>query len=67
VQSNVPKAQDGPIDPVCGMTVDIQVAGAKGLHSRHQDVDYWFCGRGCKLDFDEQPERFLDPAYRPSM
>ena len=27
----------------------------------------FFCGRGCKLDFDEDPERYLDPGYVPRM
>ena len=58
----------GPvIDPVCGMTVDPPTALEKGLHSHHADTDYYFCGKGCKLDFDEDPQRYLDPAYRPSM
>ena len=55
------------IDPVCGMTVQIVEATARGLHSRHEDQDYFFCGRGCKLDFDEDPGRFLDPSHTPSM
>jgi YHS domain-containing protein len=28
---------------------------------------YWFCGRGCLLEFRDDPERFLDPDYKPSM
>jgi YHS domain-containing protein len=55
------------IDPVCGMSIAPEVARARGLHSRHHDVDYLFCGRGCKLDFEEDPERYLDPGYVPSM
>lgn len=55
------------IDPVCGMTVDIPAAIAKGLQSSHGGKEYVFCGRGCKLDFEEDPERFLDPGYVPSM
>jgi YHS domain-containing protein len=54
-------------DPVCGMTVQVPDAVAKGLYSRHEDQDYVFCGRGCKLDFDEDPDRYLDPLYVPSM
>jgi Cu+-exporting ATPase len=54
-------------DPVCGMDVEPRAATAKGLHSNHEGQDYYFCGRGCKLDFDEGPERFLDPSYVPSM
>ena len=55
------------VDPVCGMTVDPETARAKGLHSTHDGVDYYFCGKGCKLDFDENPQQYLDSAYVPSM
>lgn len=58
---------DASIDPVCGMTVDPETADAKGLHSVYGGVDYRFCGKGCKLEFDEDPERYLDPGYVPSM
>jgi YHS domain-containing protein len=49
------------------MTVVPAVAIEKGLHVSRQGIDYSFCGKGCKLDFIEDPERFLDPAYVPSM
>lgn len=55
------------IDPVCGMTVDPDVARANGLHSTYMGTDYFFCGRGCKLDFKEDPERYLDPSHVPGM
>jgi YHS domain-containing protein len=55
------------IDPVCGMTVEPEGARSKGLHSNYQGTDYFFCGKGCKLDFDEDPEHYLDPGYTPSM
>jgi YHS domain-containing protein len=54
-------------DPVCGMTVDRQVARAKGLVLDEEGVEYGFCGKGCLLDFGDDPERFLDPAYTPAM
>ena len=54
-------------DPVCGMTVEPGGARSKGLHSYYTGTDYFFCGKGCKLDFDEDPERYLDPGYVPSM
>ena len=66
-------AGDGPpgqrpvVDPVCGMVVEPEGARAKGLHSSYQEHDYFFCGKGCKLEFDEDPGRYLDPAYVPSM
>ncbi len=55
------------IDPVCGMTVHLDDARSKGLGFEYQGVGYGFCGRGCRLDFEERPEHFLDPAYTPSM
>ena len=61
-----PDATTG-VDPVCGMSVDRATARARGLISDHSGVEYVFCGRGCKLDFDEDPGRFLEPDYRPTM
>ena len=55
------------IDPVCGMSVEPGRAKAAGLHSAHAGADYYFCGNGCKLDFDEEPGRYLDPSSQPSM
>jgi YHS domain-containing protein len=55
------------LDPVCGMRVVPAEAMSRGLHSRHAGTDYSFCGRGCKLEFDENPGRFLAPGYVPSM
>ena len=54
-------------DPVCGMTVEPEAARAKNLHSAYKGSDYYFCGKGCKLEFDEDPVRYLDPAHVPSM
>ena len=54
-------------DPVCGMEVNREVAAAQDLTSDHEGATYFFCGRGCKLDFDEDPARFLDPSYEPHM
>jgi YHS domain-containing protein len=55
------------VDPVCGMTVEPEIARQKGLHSIREGTDYFFCGQGCKLEFDDDPERFLQPSYVPSM
>jgi YHS domain-containing protein len=54
-------------DPVCGMTVEIEGAKQKGLATTYDGHDYVFCGRGCYLDFRENPETFLMPGYRPAM
>ncbi len=55
------------IDPVCGMTVERATAESRGLYGRYGGSDYHFCGKGCKLEFEEDPERFLDASYVPSM
>ena len=55
------------IDPVCGMTVEPDAARARGLHSSYHGREFFFCGKGCKLEFDDDPERYLDPSYVPSM
>ena len=54
-------------DPVCGMDVNREIAKAQGLSSEHEGQTYYFCGKGCKLDFDEDPAKYFDPSYRPSM
>ncbi|MFN8520273.1 MAG: YHS domain-containing protein [Chloroflexota bacterium] len=49
------------------MNVEIATARERGLTSRHADRDYYFCGRGCKLEFDDGPDAYLAPDYMPSM
>ena len=59
--------QASATDPVCGMTVNVADAEASGLASEHDGQTYYFCGKGCKLEFGDDPARFLDPGYTPSM
>lgn len=51
-------------DPVCGMEVDTKTSH---LSHDHDGRTYWFCGKGCLLEFRDDPERFLDPGHVPSM
>lgn len=52
------------IDPVCGMKVQMATA----QHTAEYDGRTWyFCGKGCRLDFEDDPQRFFDPDYVPSM
>ena len=55
------------VDPVCGMEVNPEIATALGLSSEHEGQTYYFCGKGCKLDFDEDPARFFEAGYQPHM
>jgi Cu+-exporting ATPase len=52
------------IDPVCGMQVAIETAQHT---TEYQGTTYYFCGKGCKLDFEDDPERILAPDYEPHM
>jgi Cu+-exporting ATPase len=51
-------------DPVCGMEVD---PAASSLSLEHDGTTYWFCGKGCLLEFRDDPQTFLAPDYVPSM
>jgi Cu+-exporting ATPase len=51
------------IDPVCGMEVDTQTA----QWTAEQDGQtYYFCSKGCMLDFKDGPQQYLDPSYTPA-
>jgi Cu+-exporting ATPase len=43
-------------DPVCHMDIDPATAAGS---SEHEGTTYYFCSRGCKLDFDEDPAAVL--------
>ncbi len=51
-------------DPVCGMDVDTEMSQ---LSLEHEGRTYWFCGRGCLLEFRDDPAKYLDRDYQPSM
>jgi Cu+-exporting ATPase len=52
------------IDPVCGMEVDTTTSQLK---LEHNGKTYWFCSRGCLLDFRDDPDKYLDRDYSPKM
>ena len=43
-------------DPVCKMEVDPRKAAAQ---SNHQGQMVYFCAVGCKVKFDQAPEKYL--------
>jgi Cu+-exporting ATPase len=49
-------------DPVCGMDVDTETSR---LSFEHAGQTFWFCGKGCLLEFKDDPAKFLDPSYEP--
>ncbi len=52
---------------MCGMRVDPETARARGLTLIHDGREYVFCGKGCLLEFRDDPASFLDPRHLPSM
>jgi YHS domain-containing protein len=52
------------IDPVCGMQVDPTTSL---LSYDYEGTTYWFCSKGCLLEFKDDPGKYLDPDYVPSM
>lgn len=50
------------IDPVCGMTVDVDRAEAAGLLLEFDDRTYGFCRDGCRRAFLEEPMTFVAQA-----
>jgi len=44
------------IDPVCGMTVAITPTAIRAEHAGHT---FYFCASGCKVDFLNDPHRYL--------
>jgi YHS domain-containing protein len=50
------------IDPVCHMEVD--EASAQWT-SEYKGVKYYFCAPGCKREFDEDPEKYLNGGGDP--
>ena len=54
-------------DPVCGMQVDPETARARGLTFTYEGREYFFCGKGCLLEFRDDPARFVTPGHQPTM
>ncbi len=52
------------IDPVCKMAVD---ENAPAATSEYKGVTYYFCAPGCKVAFDEDPEKYLRKGGRRSL
>ncbi len=52
------------IDPVCGMEVDTETSD---LSLDFDGTTYWFCGKGCLLEFRDDPETYLNTEHEPTM
>ncbi|MDK2992663.1 MAG: hypothetical protein PWP48_1896 [Clostridiales bacterium] len=46
-------------DPVCGMMVNEKKAAATSVYN---GVTYYFCSKHCKMEFDENPTKYIDAS-----
>ena len=53
------------VDPVCGMNVDTR--NPPGGSFEYNGTTYYFCGRGCRLEFEEDPEGYLSGKKKMEM
>jgi Cu+-exporting ATPase len=53
------------VDPVCGMNVDTR--NPPGGSFEYKGTTYYFCGRGCRLEFEEDPEGYLSGKKKMEM
>ncbi|MGD1996962.1 MAG: YHS domain-containing protein [Anaerolineae bacterium] len=48
-------------DPVCEMMIDPETAVAT---TEYKGQTYYFCARGCKIAFDNDPEKYVKAQKR---
>ncbi len=65
--TDLDQRMDVETDPVCGMAVKPDDARAKGLNTTYEGREYFFCGKGCFLEFADDPSRFFKADYIPQM
>ena len=46
--------------------MEVVIEGAQHVFE-YEGTTYYFCAKGCRLDFEDDPERILAPDYEPSM
>lgn len=50
-------------DLVCGMDVDEKTVKHKTIY---QGKTYYFCASGCKISFEEDPEKYIGASSKKS-
>jgi Cu+-exporting ATPase len=45
--------------------MDVDTENAQ-FTAEHDGQTYFFCSRGCMLDFQDDPARYLDPNHEPT-
>ena len=65
--TDLAQRMDAETDPVCGMAVDPEEARADGRTAEYDGRTYYFCSRGCLLEFADDPKKVFQPDYVPHM
>ncbi len=47
-------------DPVCRMLIEPKTAAAR---SEYKGRTYYFCAKGCKVQFDRNPEKYVSAEH----
>ncbi len=50
------------IDPVCGMTVELEDAAQHALALEYEGREYAFCGPECRARFEHAPAKYAVPG-----
>jgi YHS domain-containing protein len=53
------ESHQAAVDPVCGMSVEKELAAFSGLTAEHSGKTYYFCTEDCRDQFKREPQRFL--------
>lgn len=59
------KSAPDAVDPVCGMMVDTK--NPPGGDHTHEGTRYYFCGKGCRLEFEEDAAGYLSGEKKMEM
>ena len=56
---------DTAIDPVCGM--DVNTKSPPGGTHEHEGTSYYFCGPGCRREFEDDAAGYLSGEKKMEM
>ena len=59
------RGRHSAIDPVCQM--EVARRDPPGGTAVHEGTAYYFCGTGCRLNFEEDPQGYLSGEKRKEM
>lgn len=61
----ITKKEETAEDPVCHMQVNVKQP--PGGTAEHEGETYYFCGPGCRVAFEKEPEAYLSGEKKVDM